>query len=77
MLMEIPDWSIIGKTIEWYNPHLVVFANDDPWFKEKNIAFGIDGFFHQWEDYPIYFSKYAEYGKTIREPILNNDSKVN
>lgn len=45
MTVEIPNWCMIGKTIEWYNPDLVVFANDNPWFMEKIIAYGLDGFF--------------------------------
>lgn len=70
MTVKIPNWCMIGKTIEWYNPDLVVFANDNPWFMEKIIAYGLDGFFHQWEDHPMYFSKFDEYGKTIREVVF-------
>lgn len=63
MTIEIPDWCIIGKTIEWYNPLITGFD----WVTEKIVAYGKDGFFHQSYDCPMYYTKFDEYGKTIRE----------
>lgn len=63
MIIEVPDWCVIGKTIEWSNRH----RTGCDWVKEKIIAYGVDGFFHQAYDCPTYYTKFSEYGKTIRE----------
>lgn len=63
MTIEIPDWCIIGKIIEWNTP--AITGNE--WVKEKIISYGIDGFFHQAHNCPVYYSKFVEYGKKIRE----------
>jgi hypothetical protein len=65
MIINIPDWCCIGKTIEWKT-----FDTDygkARWFKEKIISFGYDGFFHQAYNCPVYYSKFSDYGNTIRE----------
>ena len=63
MIIEVPDWCAIGKTIEWHNPLITGFD----WVKERIISYGIDGFYHQEYDCPMYYTKFSEYGKTIRE----------
>lgn len=63
MTIEIPDWCVIGKIIEWSAPAI----NGNKWVKEKIISYGIDGFFHQAHNCPVYYSKFAEYRKKIRE----------
>ena len=63
MTIEIPDWCLIGKTIQWSARH---YTGRD-WVEEKIIAFGYSGFFHQAKNCPIYFTEFSEYGKTVRE----------
>ena len=64
--IEIPNWCKIGKIIEWKDEKCV--ADNDPyWYKEKILSFGYDGFFHQAHNCPVYYSKFSDYGKTIRE----------
>lgn len=67
MIIEVPDWCLIGKHIEWqmYDPDY----GDVRWFKEKILTFGYDGFFHQAYNCPVYYSKFSEYGNTIRECV--------
>ena len=65
MILEIPNWCIIGKTILWNAPHIT----GRKWTREKIISYGMDGFFHQYPNCPIYYSKFSEYGKTIKELI--------
>ena len=65
MTINIPDWCIIGKTVE------VLMYNKDTgqreWFKEKIISYGVDGFFHQAYYCPTYYHKFSDYGKSVRE----------
>lgn len=63
MTIEIPDWCIIGKWIEWNAPHIT----GTEWVKEKIISYGINGFYHQYYDCPVYFTEFSEYGRTVRE----------
>lgn len=63
MIIEVPDWCIIGKFVEWNEPDIT----GNEWVKEKILSYGRDGFFHQASYCPIYYTKFTEYGKTIRE----------
>ena len=63
MIIEIPDWCVIGKTIEWYAPHITGIE----WVRDKIISFGYDGFFHQEHNCPVYYTNFSEYGKTVKE----------
>lgn len=63
MTIEIPEWCIIGKCIAWSNE----VATGAKWVREKIIAYGIDGFFHQASYCPVYYSRFSEYGKTVKE----------
>lgn len=62
MVINIPDWCEIGTYIEWDAQHIT----GQRWVREKIIAFGYDGFFHQEHNCPMYFTKFSEYGKTVR-----------
>ena len=62
MTIDIPDWCKIGTFIEWNAPRITGM----PWVREKIIAFGYDGFFHQTVNCPMYFTKFSEYGRTVR-----------
>ena len=62
MIIEIPDWCRIETWIEWDNP----LITGQHWVREKIIAYGVDGFFHHAGNCPMYFTKFSEYGKTIR-----------
>lgn len=37
MIIEVPDWCVIGKTIEWYAPRITGIE----WVREKNHIFWI------------------------------------
>jgi hypothetical protein len=37
------------------------------WVREKIISYGVDGFFHQAHNCPVYYSRFSEYGDYIRE----------
>lgn len=63
MTIEIPDWCIIGKTIEWNRPDLT----GTKWVREEILSFGYDGFYHRACNCPVYYSEFSEYGKTVRE----------
>ena len=43
MTIEIPDWCVIGKYVEWNASHIT----GNEWVTEKIISYGIDGFFPQ------------------------------
>lgn len=65
MIITVPDWCIIGKFIEFkmYNPN----TEKVEWFKDRIISYGVDGFFHQAHDCPVYYNKFDDYGKRVRE----------
>lgn len=63
MIINVPDWCLIGKYIEWSDPVVTGYE----WVREKIISYGVDGFFHQAYNCPVYYSKFDEYGKTVRE----------
>ena len=62
MTIEIPDWCRIGLYIQWHAPNLTGME----WVRERIVAFGYDGFFHQEHNCPMYFTKFSEYGKTVK-----------
>lgn len=63
MTIEVPDWCVIGKVVEWNAPHIT----GNEWVCEKILSYGLDGFYHQGHNCPVYYSKFSGYGKTIRE----------
>lgn len=63
MTIEIPDWCHIGKYIVWHNPR----TTGAEWVRDRIIAFGYNGFFHQACNCPMYFTEFSEYGKTVKE----------
>lgn len=67
MIIEIPDWCVIGKQIEFkmYDPN----EGKANWFKDKIISYSTDGFFHKAHNCPVYHNKFTDYGTTVREVI--------
>lgn len=65
MIIEVPEWCKIGRVIEWkaYNLN----SGSAEWYKEQIISYGCDGFFHRAHNCPVYYSKFFEYGNTVRE----------
>ena len=65
MIIEVPDWCVIGKFIEFqiYDP----MTNKIVWYKDKIVSYGVDGFFHQGYCCPVYYNKFEDYGKSVRE----------
>lgn len=62
MTIEIPDWCEIGTYISWNCPYIT----GQQWVREKIVAFGYDGFFHQAINCPMYFTSFSEFGKTVK-----------
>lgn len=61
-IIKIPIWCEIGKTVLWNAPSIT----DQDWAKEKIISYGHDGFFHQAHNCPVYFTKFSEFGITVK-----------
>ena len=62
--ITIPDWCVIGNVIEWSEPEITGMD----WVKETIHSYGMDGFFHSAHNCPMYYTKFAEFGKTVRFP---------
>ncbi len=63
MVIVVPDWCILGNYIEWNAPHIT----GSEWVRERIISYGVDGFYHTSHNCPVYYTKFSEYGKTVRE----------
>ena len=63
MTIDVPDWCIIGKYIAWNAEEITGVE----WAREQIYAYGVDGFFHRAHNCPMYFTKFSEYGKTVKE----------
>lgn len=65
MIINVPDWCVIGKNIEFkmYDPN----EGKMKWFTDKIISYGTDGFFHQAFYCPVYYNKFSDYGSVVRE----------
>ena len=66
MTIEIPNWCRIGLYIRWDAPEIT----GQRWVREEIIAYGYGGFFHQAYNCPLYFTKFSEYGKTVKADKL-------
>lgn len=66
MTIEIPNWCRIGLYIRWDAPEIT----GQRWVREEIIAYGYNGFFHQAHNCPLYFTKFSEYGKTVKADKL-------
>jgi len=69
IIIEVPSWCTIGTWVEWSCPSITGCK----WVHEKIISYGYDGFYHQYPNCPIYYSKFSDLGKTIR--LIKNISK--
>ena len=67
--IEVPDWCLLGMTVLWHAPHITGYD----WVEEEVISYGYDGFFHKGPNCPVYYSKFTEYGKTIKESIQEDE----
>lgn len=67
MIIEIPDWCVIGKQIEFQMYDSI--EGEMNWFKDKIISYSTDGFFHKAHNCPVYHNKFTDYGTTVREVI--------
>lgn len=67
MKIELPDWAKIGATVLVKDVHLDRGDNPNAWYKETIISFGYDGVFVQTHNCPIYYYKFSDYGKIIKE----------
>lgn len=70
MIVNVPDWCVINKRICWNAPEITGYK----WVYEYIISYGVDGFFHKSAYGPVYFTKFSEYGNTIKE-VNEIDSK--
>ena len=69
MTIELPSWARIGLMVYVKDVNCIRGDNPTNWFKERIIAFGYDGVFHQAYDCPMYYSHFDDYG----EKILSED----
>ena len=60
--IEIPDWCYIGARIYWSDEGTTGYK----WVLETIIAYGEDGFFHQAHSCPMYYTRFSEWGKTVK-----------
>lgn len=70
--LNIPDWCAIGTEIEWNAPEITGME----WVKEIVHSYDMQGFFHGAHDCPMYYTKFEEYGKTVRLPKKSIERKV-
>ena len=68
LTINIPEWCVIGSIIEWSEPEITGFN----WVKETIHSYGVDGFFHSAHNCPMYYTKFEEFGKTVRLPDCEN-----
>ena len=66
MIIELPRWARIGNTVLVKDVDMIRGDNPTHWYTEKIISFGYDGVFHQAPACPVYYTKFDEYGKTIK-----------
>lgn len=65
-IIVLPPWARIGVWVLIKDVQRI--RGDDPneWWSEKIVGFGYDGVFHQACNCPVYYTKFSEYGKTIK-----------
>ena len=74
IIIRVPSWCQLGKRIE--------FQMQDPsdgkmhWFKDRIISYDYKGFFHQAPYCPVYYNKFSDYGKTVRECEEVEEEKI-
>lgn len=66
MRIELPDWAIIGAKVLVKDTKMIRGVDPNEWYTERIVAFGYDGVFHQAHNCPMYFTKFNQYGKTIK-----------
>lgn len=64
--IELPTWARIGATVLVKDYDCIRGDNPKHWYREKIIAFGYDGVFHQAHNCPMYYTEFSEYNKTIK-----------
>ena len=62
MTIEVPDWCQIGTLVLWSDEE----TTGEEWVVEEITAYGVDGFFHQGFMCPEYYTKFDEWGKTVK-----------
>lgn len=67
MTIEIPGWAKIGEYVLIKDTCCIRGDNPNDWYKEKILGYGYDGVFHKANNCPTYYSRFSEYGKTIKE----------
>ena len=68
MVIVVPDWALIGNVILVKDTERKRGSNPDQWYKEKIIAYGNNGIFHQsiYGDSTICYREFTEYNVTIK-----------
>lgn len=65
MIIEVPDWCVIGKYIE-----VKMFDNllgEYDWFCQRILSYSENGFFHQAYNCPVHHNLFSDYGVSVRE----------
>ncbi len=70
MTIELPSWARIGLMVYVKDVNCIRGDNPNHWFRERIVAFGYDGVFHQAHNCPMYYSHFKDYGDKI---LLEDD----
>lgn len=73
MTIELPGWARIGDYVLVRDYDCSRGPDPKQWYKERIIAFGYDGVFHQEHNCPVYYTKFSEYGNTIKSESEGKD----
>jgi len=65
-IIKLPSWARIDAEILIKDVNMIRGADPEKWYPERITAFGYDGVFHQAHNCPEYYTKFSEYGKTIK-----------
>lgn len=70
--IKVPEWCAIGAMVEWSAPHIT----GEEWVIETIHSYGTDGFFHKAHNCPLYYTKFQEFGKSVRLPRKREQAKT-
>ena len=66
LTIVLPHWARIGVWVLIKDVQRIRGDDSNHWYTEKIVGFGYDGVFHQACNCPVYYTKFSEYGKTIK-----------
>ena len=64
--INVPEWASIGNFVMVKDVECIRGKDQNKWYREKILGYGYDGIFHQATNCPVYYTRFSEYGKTIK-----------